>query len=305
MHTRARALVALLILILTAPLFPPSAASAAETSPRLELTMPETVRSGESTNLYAEIDNSEGAEDLSAHLRLTFTPVAGSATRSLASTLELKYLADRLRSMELETVGDSLVASTAIAWDIPAGALRRVSITLTELPLTLSAPHVDAASVSVLAEAVDSVGTVLATDPGPAPLTMYEPRTTLDWPARVSIGESFIATTTFTNTTPQEFVFTTPYLNLLGQGNDGVVVEMQDGSGWTTVQPPSDRQAWPYNGQMNVRLAPGEAFAAVLRITFNKDIDVEQAAVVQHVVVTVFGRIITGARREYTMVPRT
>jgi hypothetical protein len=175
---------------------------------------------------------------------------------------------------------------------------------MTVLPSTYT-PHVDAASVSVLAEIVGSYDAVLATDPDPAALTIYEPRTTLDWPERVSIGESFVAATTFTNTTPEEFVLTTPYLNLLGHGDDGVVVETQDGGGWTAVQPPSDRQFWAYDGRLNVRLAPGEVFDAVLRITFNEDIEVEEAAVVQHIVVTAFGSLIAAAEREYTIVPRT
>ena len=269
--TVPRAITATLLLAGTITLAASSPAHAA-TGPHIDFTPPAVVGAGlTATDLPVEIDNTGGEFRWSVGLRLTVTPVAGSAVRPLASTLVLSYqFGSQWRPLTYVTRDGALIATTPALTNADADGTATIRLRLSAQP-TSTAAHVDEMTVDVTTEAVDGSGVAFAADNEPDRVALVEPRAELTgWPQQLPVGTPAVVTATFTNTTPLAYSILRPALVLNRAGNAEVTVERRDGDEWTPVSGPSSSYFWWYaDGYPS--LQPGESYTATLRVTFNDD----------------------------------
>ncbi|WP_159104515.1 hypothetical protein [Plantactinospora sp. BB1] len=293
------------LLLVSSVVLPASQAGAATAGPYVDISPPAVVGAGlDPTDLPVQVVNTGGTAHFSMRLRLTVTPVAGSAVRPLASTLVLTYqFGSQYRQLSYETRGDSLVATTPELSGVEADGAATVRLQVSTRP-TSSAPHVDDVTVQVTTEALDDFGTTFATDPEPDRTTMVEPRAELSgWPDRLPVGTPAVVTVTLTNTTPLPYALLRPGLALYRSGNEQVTVERLDGARWTQVSGPSSGYYWWYaDGYPS--LQPGQTYTATLRVTFTDDSAAGEQGFVYHLGYTYFGTPITVAGQPYTIAAR-
>lgn len=251
-----------------------------------------------------QVVNTGGTAHFAVRLRLTVTPVAGSAIRPLADTLNLTYqFGSQYRQLSYETHGDALVATTPNLAGVEADGTATIRLRVSTRP-TSAAPHVDEVTVEVSTEALDEYGTPFAADPGPDRMTMVEPRAELSgWPAQLPVGTPAVVTMTLSNTTPLPYLILMPALAMYRSGNDQVTVERLDGQQWTPIAGPSNIYYWWYaDGYPS--LQPGDTYTATLRITFTDDSAVGEQGFVYHTGYTYFGAPIAADLHPYTIVAR-
>jgi hypothetical protein len=239
----------------------------------------------------------------SVQLQLTITPVAGSAVRPLDSTLLLTYeFASQYRDLTYETRGNTLVATTPALSTVDPGATAEFRLRIASRP-TSAAAHVDEMTVNIATAALDSSGTVFATDPEPDRVALVEPRTELTgWPERPVIGTPAVVTVSITNTTPLEYLILRPTLAMYRAGNDQVVIERRDGDEWTRVEGPTNNYNWWY-ADSYPSLQPGETYTATLRVTFTDEAAAGEQGFVYHIGYTFFGFPIAVDGHAYTLEP--
>ncbi|MCA2217424.1 hypothetical protein [Jidongwangia harbinensis] len=293
------------MLLAGAVALPAAPAAAAAAGPHLDLTPPAVVGAGlNPADIPVEVVNTGGEAQSSVRLRLTVTPVAGSAVRPLDSTLLLTYqFGHQWRSLSYETRGDTLVATTPALSGVDADGTTTLRLQVSTRP-TGSAPHVDEVRVNVATEALDGNGAVFATDPAPDTVALVEPRAELTgWPERLAVGTPAVVTVTLTNTTPLAYSILRPGLAMYRAGNDQVVVERLDGDEWTPVSGPSSSYNWWYaDGYPS--LQPGETYSAKLRVTFTDDAAAGEQGHLYHIGYTYFGYPIAVAGHPYTLEAR-
>ncbi|GIG85418.1 hypothetical protein [Plantactinospora endophytica] len=293
------------LLLVSAVLLPASQAGATTAGPYVDISPPAVVGAGlNPTDLPVQVVNTGGTAHFSMRLRLTVTPVAGSALRPLAATLVLTYqFGSQYRQLGYESRGDTLVATTPDLSGVDADGTATVRLQVSTRP-TSSAPHVDDVTVQVTTEALDDHGTTFAADPEPDRMTMVEPRAELTgWPAQLPVGTPAVVTMTLTNTTPLPYLLLRPALAMYRSGNDQVTVERLDGGQWTPVSGPSSSYYWWYaDGYPS--LQPGQTYTATLRVTFTDESAAGEQSTVHHLGYTYFGVPVTVASQPYTIVAR-
>ncbi|MEV4759352.1 hypothetical protein AB0J86_30250 [Micromonospora sp. NPDC049559] len=295
------------LLLTSAVALPADPAGAATAGPSVDTTAPAVVGAGQNPiDVPVRVVNTGGTDHL-ARLRLTVTPVAGSATRPLAATLVLTYeFGVQQRQMSYETRGDTLVATTPDLLTVRADETTTIRLRVATRP-TSTAPHVDEVTALVDAEALDSsTGAVFATDPEPDRMTMVEPRAELaGWPERLPVGTPAVVTATLTNTTPLPYPLLRPALAMFRASDASeVVVERLDGAQWTRVAGPSNGYYWFY-AVGYPSLQPGDAYTATLRITFTDDAAVGEQGFVYQIGYNYFGTASVAADlHPYTITPR-
>ena len=293
------------LLLASAVALPPARAGAATTGPYVDISPPAVVGAGlNPTDVPVQVVNTGGTAHFATRLRLTVTPVAGSAVRPLASTLVLTYqFGIQYRQLTYETHGDALIATTPNLSGVDADGAATIRLQVSTRP-TSSAPHVDDVTVDVATEAIDDNGGTFATDPEPDRMTMVEPRAQLTgWPERLAVGAPAVVTMTLTNTTPFPYAILRPALAMYRSGNDQVVVERLDGQQWTRVAGPSSDYYWWYaDGYPS--LQPGETYTATLRVTFTDDSTAGEQGFVYHIGYMYSGFPIAVEGHPYTLAAR-
>jgi hypothetical protein len=280
----------------------PATAAAAAASPRVTFAPPAVVGAGlAATDVPVEVVNTGGAAQSSVALRLTVTPVAGSALRPLDSTLLLSYqFGAQYRPLTYETQGNTLVATTPALTGVEAGATTTIRLRISARP-TSSAPHVDSVTVRVATEALDGDGAVFAADRKPDRIALVEPRADMTgWPGEIEIGQPAVVTVSLTNTTPLPYSILMPGLALYRAGNDRVIVERLDGDQWTPVSGPSNDYYWWY-AQEYPSLQPGESYTATLRVTFTDEAAAGEQGTLYNIGYTYFGYPIAVDGEAYTV----
>ena len=280
----------------------PVAPAAAAASPRVSFAPPAVVGAGlTSTDVPVEVVNKGGVWQPSVALRLTVTPVAGSALRPLDSTLQLSYwFGTQIRPLTYEVRGNTLVAATPALSGVEADATATIRLRISTRP-TSDAPHVDKVTVRVATEALDSDGAVFATDRRPDRIALVEPRADVTgWPGEIEVGTPTVVTLSLTNTTSLAYSILNPGLALYRAGNDQVLVERLDGDQWTPVPGPSNNYYWWYAADYPI-LQPGESYTATLRITFTDKAAAGVQGTLYHIGYTYFGYPIAVDGEAYTV----
>jgi hypothetical protein len=283
------------------PALPASAAA----GPHIDVAPPAVVGSGlNAVDLPVQVVNDGGVAQLQMRLRLTVTPVAGSAVRPLADTLVLSYeYGSVYRQLDYVPQGDALVATTPSLAGVDADGSTTVRLRIAAKP-TSTAPHVDDMTVDVSTAALDDYGAVFATDQEPDRVALVEPRIEMTgWPARPEVGTPAVVTVSVRNTTPLAYLLLRPALAIYRSMSDQVLVERLDGDQWTPVSGQTSSYYWFYaDGYPS--LQPGESYTATLRITFTDDAVAGQQADLYHTLYTYFGQPIATDIHPYTVDPR-
>ncbi|MDR7275119.1 hypothetical protein [Catenuloplanes atrovinosus] len=299
-----RTLMSTIVLATAAALLPAAPAAARAAAPSLDARPPAAVGSGQNSIEFPVTLTGTGGQDR-AYLRLTITPVPGGDVRPLARTLLLTYDGASRRPLTYTTQGDTLIATTPSLTGVAEGDTVTFQLGIALQPTT-TAPHVDAMRVDIRTEALDAQGGVLAADPAPDRVTLFEPRAELiGLPAQVRVGTPFEVTVRTTNTTPLAYnlLLETIYLGRTGDSNRLVTVERRDGARWTTVPGPTDNYFWYVAGNYP-SLQPGGVFEARLRMTFTDDAAAGEEPWLYHNVYTIFGTPIATDSRPFTILPR-
>jgi hypothetical protein len=281
----------------------PVAPAAAVASPRVSFVPPAVVGAGlTATDVPVEVVNTGGAAQSSVALRLTVTPVAGSALRPLDSTLLLSYqFGTQYRPLTYEIRSNTLVATTPALSGVEADATATIRLRISTQP-TSSAPHVDRMTVRVATEALDADGAVFATDRRPDRIALVEPRADVTgWSGEIEVGTPTVVAVSLTNTTPLAYSILRPGLALYRAGNDQVVVERLDGEQWIPVSGPSNSYYWWY-ADGNPSLQPGESYTATLRITFTDEAAAGEQGTLYNIGYTYFGYPIAVDGEAYSVV---
>jgi len=268
----------------------PAAPAAAAACPHVSFAPPAVVGAGLTpTDVPVEVINTGGAAQSTVALRLTVTPVAGTALRPLASTLLLSYqFGTQYRPLTYQTQGNTLVATTPALTGVEADATTTIRLRISTQP-TSNAPHVDSMTVRVTTEALDTGGAAFATDRKPDRIALVEPRADVTgWPGEIVVGTPTVVKMSLTNTTPLAYSILRPGLMLNRAGNDLVTVERLDGDQWTPVPGPSNGYFWWY-ADGNPSLQPGESYTATLRITFLDETAAGEQGTLYNIGYTYFG----------------
>ncbi|MEU8234656.1 hypothetical protein AB0C12_34130 [Actinoplanes sp. NPDC048967] len=280
----------------------PVAPASAAASPHVSFAPPAVVGAGlTAAEVPVEVVNTGGTARSSVALRMTVTPVSGSALRPLDSTLVLSYqFGTQYRSLNYEVRGDALVATTPALSGVDADATTTIRLRISTRP-TESAPHVDKMTVRVATEALDGDGVVFAADRRADRIALVEPRADITgWSGRLQVGTPTVVTMSLTNTTPLAYSILRPGLLLNRAGNDQVLVERLDGDQWTPVSGPSNSYYWWYSDG-NPSLQPGESYTATLRITFTDEAAAGEQGTLYNVGYTYFGYPIAVDGEAYTV----
>lgn len=244
----------------------PATAATRAAAPAVTFEPPAAVGTGTAVDVPVTVDNTGGTDQGSLRIRVTVTPLAGTA-RPLDQTLKLSY-ATGTRSIALSPSGSSLVGTTAALDPLAAGASAGIQLRITTEP-TMYAPHVDEVPVSILVEALGSSGAVFAADGTPDRVALVEPHAEVSgWPGTVRVGVPTVFTATVTNTTPLRYALLRPAVVMYRAGGDQVLLERLDGDTWTPVAGSSSNRVWYYTGDDYPSLEPGASTSTTLRITF-------------------------------------